>query len=434
MVNKLLIIGNGFDLHLHLKSSFKDFFDYLFKKNYPDICSNDDLNISTDNSIKQTYEQFDRISDLTDRNYEKEYIDKITDWILKNIFPNDYGLSEKLFPNPINNFWIYYFKYLSLFPNFDDLNDEFNNKSSNFNLKNWSDVEHQIQFILENTEDLFQNINYLNKKVESYGYSGEDIKHKQAIEQNYLFDFLSTKNKITFSDAINFNVLFISIMTGWELSKGSIYDFLFNELIEFENIFKDYLKKNIPINYKEEALSLAKELTKVEKFNVLNFNYTKFYDDNDVTKNNIHSTLDDSSHPIFGISSIGKNNEKNYSKPYYKFTKTYRIMSLSKENSIRNFLPNDIDEIVFYGHSISKSDYLYFEVIINKYINELNNSNIIFSFKYSNYESDGIVQNMEQVQINLIYNLFNTIGEQRNINSLLQKLVLNQNIKIQELK
>lgn len=430
--NKLLIIGNGFDLHLGLKSSFDDFFNYLFSKDHPDICKNDDVDLSDDGSIQLTYQQLNRISDLLDKENTKEYQEKIICWIAKTLFPKDYEMFGKLVPNPNNNFWSYYFKYLSFFPNFDNVNDKFYNSPNSLSLKNWSDVEYQIQFMLENSQDIFQSVNDLNKEVKKYGLSDDDVKHKKDIEINTLVNSLSTNNSITFSDAINFNALFIACMTGWKSSDESIYDFLFNELIEFENIFKDYLSKNIPKNYEKDALSFAKELTNAEDFNILNFNYTTFYSDKDPRKNNLHSTLHGSNHPIFGISSIGNNNEKNYSKPYYKFTKTYRIMSLTKLSLVKDSLPNDIDEIVFYGHSLSKIDYLYFEIIINKYINEFDNKNITFTFKYSNYEYNGTVKNMEQNQLELIYNLFNTISEQRNINSLLQKLVLNQNIKIKE--
>lgn len=411
LTNKLVIIGNGFDLHLHVKSSFQDFLKSDVLK--------DTVSLSKFEDIESYYLDFIRLSNLSP-NKQESYKEKIELYISKVLFPEyfEIGINDRILPNQKNNFWSYYFTYLSKCP---DKNNGFISKK--IRLRNWKDVEYQIQYFLEKTESTF---NYINKMKNRDKITVSDAGDRLTAE---LFNVLKSDDTIKFSDLIHFNALFISLRTGWDSSNQDIYKFLFEELIEFENIFKNYLQKEVDAkkDYNNIANNLLMEIAETDNFNLINFNYTTFYDLHDKNKINIHSTLSENSHPIFGISPVGINGENNYDKPFYAFTKTYRIMSITDVNSDKNIFPDDIEEIIFYGHSLSTSDYMYFETILRKYLDK-KNKKVKFNFKYSKYSNEA-----EQEQVKSIFNLFNIFYSTNRTNNDFQKLLLENMIKIQEL-
>ncbi|CAI2581012.1 hypothetical protein AKUH1B104J_04780 [Apilactobacillus kunkeei] len=422
MANKLAVIGNGFDLHLNITSSFTDFLK-------SDIVQKNSI---FDENINEKYQQLDRISNLLDNGNEQEYKDQISYLIESHLIFNQISPFENIKIEQESNYWCCYFQYLSKFPNFTNDQDQFSISSSQIHLKNWSDIEFQIQYLLENSKEIFNTFNILQKLDEKYGYTSNQSEIKKASDK--LYKSLTNNNTISYKNVLNLIHLQLAIKTGWNFRKQSIYDYLFAELINLENIFKDYLKKIIPDNYEIKAKKLAQKITESDDFNLFNFNYTTFYDSKDITKTNVHSTLKDSDHPIFGISTNSLSGKKNYDEPYYKFTKTFRIMTLSKSNALKDTLPENIDEVIFYGHSLSSIDYLYLKTILDKYINELDNMKIKLTFKYSNYEDNGRFHNMEQNQLISIFKLFNIFDSENTSKSTFQKLLLEHRINIKELE
>lgn len=425
MGKKLIVIGNGFDLHLELKSRFQDF---LASKSVKEKSK-----IYETMGIESKYQQFNNISDLNTEEKKKAYIEQINYCVLNhlNYKFKDANIFASRGINKDNNFWCIYFSYLSKFPDFLIKNDKFDVYIDSITLKNWADVEYQIQYLLENSEKVFEMFTNIVKLEKISRHQDQEDALKSA--EDKLLDSLSTNNTITYMDVLNLMALQNSIETGWDFENDSIYDFLFDELFSFENMFKTYLTEILTNDYTLKANKLAQKIAESETFNILNFNYTTFYDDNDKKMTNVHSTLNDQGHPIFGISSLGNNGEKHYEKPYYKFTKTFRIMSLSNYNNLKETLPNDIDELIFYGHSLSSTDYLYFETILNKYINESTNK-IKLTFKFSNYEENNEIHNVEQSQIISIFKLFNNFDSNVDSNSSFQKLLLEHRINIKELE
>ena len=114
---------------------------------------------------------------------------------------------------------------------------------------------------------------------------------------------------------------------------------------------------------------------------------------NDITNSwvNIHGKVDnDSSHAnplIFGIDSNIVNRLDNDSPEYkleVKFTKTFRVAINNFSRDIFS-LPQSIDLITFYGHSLSSADFSYFESIFDMY--NLYNSNLKLEFYFGTYNS-----------------------------------------------
>ncbi|CAI2618018.1 hypothetical protein AKUH4B410M_09510 [Apilactobacillus kunkeei] len=410
--NKLLIIGNGFDLHLGLKSSFGDFLSEKLKNN-----------TNLDKIIEQHYNEIPESFNVDANSMHGKHREKTIKNLETMLDTTNSVIStnDELITLNGKNFWTTYMTFLSKFPDFDDDNELFRNKNNTVRLQNWSDVEFQIQYALESSENIFKKIRQEIKKSKKTNKS-------LAI---YIYDLLfNISNAVTYHSVIAYNVVFFALCSGWKPFDDEIYDFLFKELYKFEKDFKIYLQTIIHNSiYFYNANRLAESIAETKNYSLINFNYSSFYDTFDSKKRNIHSNLGNDGHPIFGISSIDKNQKPIFNKPYYKFSKTYRIMSLAKATNSKEILDDYIDEIIFYGHSLSKADYLYFKTIINRYVN---NKNVIFTFKYSDYRRNNKLYKMENYQIEKVYNLFNNIGFQDNDNSLLQQLLLEQRIRIEK--
>lgn len=427
-----MVLGNGFDLHLEIKSSFEDFLNSEIVKKKSSISGDE-------RGIFNFYSNFSDLHIQENKQKFSEHIKVFTESYF-NFSPSiPYG-KPSIKSN--NNVWAEYLSKLYLFPNFVDDKEEFNiNTQSNFkktNLKNWSNIEYQLQYVLESSVETFKSFRNLCEFDDLYGYAESGKNHediegplKQAIDK--FENIFNNNGYITYESVLNLTFLISALDTGWNKKDENIYDFLFNQLIEFEEMFSEYLTTQINKDYFFKADKLAKSIAGIDDYNILNFNYTTFYDENDPTKTNIHSTLSDDGHPIFGISSIGFNDTLSYNKPYYKFTKTYRIMSSIEKNKVKNTLPEDIDEVIFYGHSLSPVDYLYLEAIFKKYT-DISKNNVVFIFKYSNFtDKKGIFHNIEQEQVSTIYKLFTKLLSKDKYNSSFQKLLLEQRIKIEEL-
>ncbi|PQG57248.1 hypothetical protein CUS28_15040, partial [Enterococcus faecium] len=113
---------------------------------------------------------------------------------------------------------------------------------------------------------------------------------------------------------------------------------------------------------------------------VFSFNYTNPFKDQ-LKIINVHGTVKENN-IIFGIDQENVDPTKDI----YRFTKTFRQMTETKlaVTYQENILPDkeEIDEIVFFGHSLSTLDYSYFQTIFDHY--ELYQSKIRLVFYYLN--------------------------------------------------
>ncbi len=172
---------------------------------------------------------------------------------------------------------------------------------------------------------------------------------------------------------------------------------------------------------------------------ILNFNYTALFDILEVESpcyyNNVHGKLCnsvcangcDKSNIIFGIDdnliqSQGASSELRL------FSKTYRKM-LNSDKYITALPQNDGKELAikFYGHSLSEADYSYFQSIFD-YYDLYKNSNVSLTFYYSNgFENYDAVYKLISV-----YGKSLTNKEQGK--NLIHKLLLENRLHILEIK
>lgn len=365
VVTRVLVIGNGFDLKCGLKSKFEDYYN------------------SQDGMVKELNKMN---SKFKDKNVDAD--------ILRSDVLNSAGLQRvmgnlndniKVDLNNINvSFWDFYFYF---------------HKGS---LNNWADVEcflnkllvqssNEIQLNLERALNMIAKFKYL--------YSGLSIDNSFSTKTDELIEkFTEDKETLILLFVILHNLKY-------DIEKHSqmyFYDFLRNELNKFEISFRSYLEAIQGEEYKEKSQQLLKELAHDECYNLLNFNYTSpcTTDSSCNITRNIHGKLED--HPIIGIDS----RNIDASSPVFRFTKTYRIMTLSGEKQDK-LLPKTVKTLAFYGHSLAQADYSYFQSIFDYY--NIYDNDITLVFYYSIYDHSR-EQEIKQEQFNSVSKLISKYG------------------------
>jgi len=241
-------------------------------------------------------------------------------------------------------------------------------------------------------------------------------------------------------------------------SNFSIHDILLSELCELEESFRCYItlimdhitpsKTNKSI-YRDNFLELINNKSSNRFFYLLNFNYSCISSSlnteaqvsqatgsviiqrgkikYNVIEVNVHGNFNRIA--IFGVDQ----SKVPADDPGYIFTKTYRKIS-NQEKLISFSLPHikDIDEIVFFGHSLSVADYSYFQSIFDYY--DIYHSNIKLTFKYSLYEGkppELIKKECYDSIIKLIRSYGETMDNVNHGNNLVHKLLLENRLEVQ---
>ena len=175
----------------------------------------------------------------------------------------------------------------------------------------------------------------------------------------------------------------VATVAGW--TDTDIYDYFFDELNRLESEFGTYLQKAVNADedgYKDRCIKLLIDLIMDERISeenfkpeesFLSFNYTHPVsvltyrkDGQPIPMVNVHGSL--GSEMVFGIDGSERLNNPNA----LRFTKTYRLMALGNPDlgklvhgKGRGLLAGATDMIKFYGHSLSDSDYSYFQAIFD---------------------------------------------------------------------
>ena len=288
---------------------------------------------------------------------------------------------------------------------------------------NWHDVEKKILKANKEMNNLFEKLEE-NRYLKILGE--EKIKYGTRLgKESYLIKTLGEKN---------FNFL--------------------KELNEFEKMFGNYIKvlnskifnknENNEILFDNFLLKIKRiflEDQKNENF-IINFNYTTYLKEIDYISEmvNVHGTFEN---PIFGIDNTEIGNDREF----YYLTKTSRVLF---NNTIKEEfkLPNkiEISKICFFGHSLARADYSYFQSIFDYY--DIYNSEVKLEFKYYNYikdkkeltdeqkeeRKDEVKSNMHKSVIELMNDYGNTASNKSRGKNLLHKLILENRIKIVEVE
>lgn len=431
---QLIVLGNGFDLHCGLKSSYKDFLYYVITQRYTNYFSSDSEEASDRNeAIEKSFADSANYVGVRRIHFDAIY------------FKRNVKMNDTIFPDI--NIW-----YLILFH--EKLVQSLNQSS------NWSDIESVIEnyvsgkFIFNNDNGKQSQKKFIDILVDtffSYGFE-RNILSKEIMEQveyklaglllyhllNREDDCYEIKEKIEEirkkhdnsiswrSDETRIKKIELRIK---EEERPEVVNILINllmgELHKLEIDFQTYLIQEIEREeYKSKAENFLQTIVMdgdfLSNYSVFSFNYTNLCSGNlgiQVAFRNVHGALNQNSNEskiIFGIDNISSDSRAE--DIGYRFTKAYRTMRLYTElendmafgDKIDNIFTEDMDVIKFYGHSLARADYCYFQYIFDMY--NLYNSNIKLIFYYSKIEGR-TVEEVRQEQYRNITKLIEQYGE-----------------------
>nr|WP_269148565.1 AbiH family protein [Enterococcus mundtii] len=224
---------------------------------------------------------------------------------------------------------------------------------------------------------------------------------------------------------------------GKQYSKENVIDYLYDELILFEKDFSKYINSISDESYQKEAIEKILKISGKSlsscRDKIFSFNYTDPFSIYGLDIVNVHGKAETNT-ILFGIDQevISPDSEG------YRFTKTFRQMTETKlaKNYEDNILPDkdDIEEIAFFGHSLSDLDYSYFQTIFDHY--DVYNSHVRLVFYYETY-GNKTNRDMELDLANKISQMLHayspSIDNEKKGRNLLHKLLLEKRLIIEEL-
>lgn len=346
--NVKLVIGNGFDLHCGLKSKYSDYFLY-YKAKY-------------------------------------EYIKK---WILS--FGSEI-IANRFIGKP-------FYELGGTFERFDEVNVwdiifEILSDEESFDFR-WCDIETAMIDCL--TDSAIDKIKVPHQKVnllDVYNTIQDPDIDISRVTPNFLalVTFVFRKRDFkSFADETDY------------------YEFLLNELRKFEINFGKYIKRQHDYfdhfinhhnsDYDYKATETIKLLCNVDNLiSIDSFNYGAFFDEKlDALLRNINGNLN---MPIFGIDTTRFKSTDARS----IFSKTNRRMELDMlVNSA--YEQKEFDNVVVFGHSLSKNDYSYFYPLLDKLkMTDFSaNNKIVFAFSIYNEKESYTIKAEHRKAINQLF-------------------------------
>ena len=368
-MNRLVIIGNGFDLAHGLPTSYKHFIDD-FWKNFKDKCKNDEYSklIAAHDLYNGYYNGYKPIENFNDfklnlKTYSKEnghYFD-LTNFVCK-------CQSDVIFK----------------------FNNDFFRFICDNSIENWVDIENEyykkLKIIvklasLTNNEKKYQTI-ILNKEFEQVKNLLEKYL-KEKVEYNYDF--------CLFRDNPIKDILLPELESRFDQKKY---------LKEFQYCDQTYVKE-----FLEKSKSKYELIT-----HFLNFNYTKvgqlYFDEFPYEKqlNYIHGKLNISDNKVnFGF---GDEMDEDYKiienindNEYLRNFKSFQYLQNSNYKKLLDFVESDQKfQVYIFGHSCGLSD----RTLLNTIFEHQNCISIkIFYHKYKEKKSDSSLDNYTEIVQNI---------------------------------
>ncbi len=396
---QLLILGNGFDLHCGLRSSYKDFFHSEILYSIVEPFGVKKLKAGVLGFWESLLLEYYKTNNKDDYAWcDIETIIKDTLWLI--LIGDNAKLNQGLA-----------YEALICIESGGEINNDALRKSSTV-----------VKFILNYCYDFFaiNNLNITDGVSLLIAHLFQELKNLEKRFCKYLKNQIvnpyneNEKNEEYIIKAVNL----LAALTGFAHYK-------FDKIDDF-----------ITVESKNYLISVFDNLDNVF---ILNFNYTALFDVLEVESpcyyNNVHGKLCNNkcgkdckaSDVIFGIDD-NLIQTQGASSELRLFSKTYRKMFIYGDPIII-LPPNDNNpiKIKFYGHSLSEADYSYFQSIFD-YYDLYGNSNVSLTFYYSNgFENHDAV-----------YKLISAYGKsltnKEQGKNLLHKLLLENRLHIQEVR
>ncbi len=375
-INRLILIGNGFDLAHGLKTSFYDFINFivyetvLYIEKQVNNPSGIDNNIfETDFVVRTNYQKLlsfiienkQTIPCVIENNEVLEKIQKIPDKI-ENKYDDEYDYIEKYSSLFDESFWVDAINYLL---------------KLNPNSGNTTGIKLTLNRILSGKkllknklfEIIFKNAIPRNEKSKNWGGIEHDF-YQTLLHVDKIYEGTNSQEKIDKLNKEFQNILefFIYYM------KSIVYK---QKPRTMKKIEKHLYQ---PIKIKELSINLAKKIYQepiiVNENLFLSFNYTNTIEEY-ITKYpekwrekyiQIHGNLNDNLKSIiFGYGdemdgSYKELEDKNDNR-YLKYSKSLRYLFNDNYKKLLNFLENDMYQVYIWGHSCATSDRVLLQTI-----------------------------------------------------------------------
>lgn len=315
-MNRIVLIGNGFDLAHGLKTSYRDFKDFIEVKN----------------------------NEMFFENWNSRYLDCVfysysTKYQNFGTLCNDtLGLKRQIENETIIKKYTNIF-YLDIVNHLTDLN--------------WVDIEHLY----------FEKLIACNNLEEATILNSQFDEIKTNFE-NYLWEEVQGEISINIRQQ--------------EIKNQFFSDFKFNEIsfsyienvtAEFTKFKKDNYYKVNPLNETKDFISKNKKWLESDKILFLNFNYTNLESLYAVSKEgfkevdiiHIHGELNNKKYPIvFGFGDeYGKEYtdlELKYQNEYFKNIKSFMYLENTNYRNLLQFMNSGKYQVCIFGHSCGHSD------------------------------------------------------------------------------
>lgn len=395
-INQLIILGNGFDLSCGLKSSYNEFFEYIYsdstktQKNYWYYI------------FKTLSQESQNLSTWTD--IEKQILTELKniEWIYRKKIKTITHLIQQTRGKGTDEIKSLKITYLG----FEELLEI---RYSGFPRPQKEEIQEVLREELRVLENDFSD--YLKDQIKD---EVEKINQVLSTGSGTIYDLYLIKTLlitcyIVFSQRSNPEEYYIESLTEVLTrftSLSSYYDLLGecgNEIIQL--MFEANIEKN----------------------HILSFNYTSPNSIFNLT--NIHGALN-TDDTIFGIDYDKLN--VNFENPPIEFSKSYRILEKGNTKSLN--VSSSIDVLKFYGHGLGEADYSYFQSIFDSV--DLYHSKTIVIFYWSPYEGCEkhiIHRNQVKSITKLIEDYGTTFNNKDHGRNLLTKLQLENRLHIQEI-
>lgn len=348
-LNKVkLVIGNGFDLHCHLHTTYSDFYCKYFQKFL---------------FIQNTFSEYEKTNTLS-----FDFADKRV--------------------NQLNSWDIFF-----------ALNSSFNPKECK---KRWCDIERLILSSLQPYDQEAPGIENLIVSLLSE-INWRNINH-------LIYSNLTPTNHTD-----RFMVSFIKEKMNYlNCKQYNFYQFLLNELKEFEKTFGEFIYYQLHdeylelINYgqsffNEAYIEMAKdtieELCNIDNLvGIDSFNYSYIHTEGMMKLlQHINGSFEN---PIFGVDTVFEPNDE-----CFIFTKTARRMDADMFDDSTEEKPS-FDNLIVFGHSLDEADYSYFFPAFDRLhlLDSLASNVVVFAFSIFDKEKETEIKaNIRQSVSDIMY-------------------------------
>lgn len=380
--NVKLVIGNGYDLHCGLKSSYADFF----------------------------------MRDADKNNYFNKWLDEFKEKISLNAFTTEQSKEDV---------WVEFKSIDEL--NIWDLFFYIETKTTNQNNKEawlWCDIETVMYNSLKSYDSRECNTN-LFRWEHVYKAITKKMPKEFKFWKIYVMAkvILEKRNMEKFKNIDEFYYYILDELNQFEKEFGMFID-------KKRCLYSNFLLKIPNTDFEKRSKMTLQELCNVDNLvSIDSFNYDDIGDENlNKILHNINGNLEN---PIFGIDS----NLCRASDPRFIFTKTNRRMELEM---IDFECQKDIafDNVIVYGHSLSSNDYSYFFPLLDKLemTNFLSNKKIIFGFSVYDMEKETEIKRKNRLNIQKLFEAYANYMGLKDVNRLLDSLTTQNRVLTYEIQ